>query len=92
MKRKGDEPAAKRVLWSQVSLKKDLQTHAEATKRGFQGWSKRMDRLEKAVKNVAVEVDGVKKEISYLREDFLAALKRMEARLIDHIDGFCRSR
>ena len=70
------------------AMKKDLQTHAEATKRGFQAASERMDRFEKVVKNLAVEVTGVKKELTHVREDFSAALKRTESRLIGHIDGF----
>ncbi|PIR15285.1 MAG: hypothetical protein COV48_15205, partial [Elusimicrobia bacterium CG11_big_fil_rev_8_21_14_0_20_64_6] len=47
-----------------------------------------LGQLTKVVKNVAIEVSGIKSELTDMRQDFSSALTRTESRLIDHLDGF----
>ena len=87
----------------QAATKADFTAHQAATKKDFEAFeasmkkdfaanqaatSMRTERLEKVVKNMAVEVVGVKSSLIEMREDFSGALKRMESRLIDRMDGF----
>ena len=92
MKQKGDEPATKRDLWAvEAAMRKDLSVH-ETTTRTLGGevkiLSTRMDRLERVVKNVVVEVGGLKAEVAGLRHDIPTMLMRMESRMMAHMDGF----
>jgi hypothetical protein len=79
----------------EAATKKDFTALEAATKafeastiEGFDAASKRMDRIEKVLKNVAVDVVGVKSTLVEMRQDFSGALTRMESRLLDRMDGF----
>lgn len=61
-----------------------------ATKGDLERFATKTDlgRLERAVRAMAIEVSGVKSELTDFRQDILAALARTESRLISHMDGF----
>lgn len=64
--------------------------HEPATKGDLERFATKDDhgRLERVVRNIAVEVSGIKAELTDFRQDILSALARTESRLISHMDGF----
>lgn len=84
---KGDlERFAAKTDLELLAIRADLERFA--TKTEVIGVTTRIDRMELVLKNVAVEVSGIKSELTDMRQDFSAALTRTESRLINHLDGF----
>jgi tetrahydromethanopterin S-methyltransferase subunit G len=96
MKRKGDVPATKNDLQAlESAIRKDLQACATkndlqacATKNDLQAQSARLERVERVVKNIAVEVSRFGPSMKEMREEFSSLFVRMESRQLDRMDAF----